>query len=501
MTRIKRGLGSVPAMNRPLRERLQSCVTLALLVTLLAGHLAGQDGSVGTPPDEGAPPPFVWRALADPAAAGFDLEGLNAARALAVESKSAAVFAVHRGHVVAAWGDIERRFKCHSVRKSLLSLLYGIAVDGGADATAAVDLDADLAALQIDDRSPLTETEKRARVRDLLAARSGVYHPAAKEPRSMSESRPARGSAEPGAAFFYNNWDFNVAGVVFEQTVGLDVVRAFDRWIAQPLGLEDWRVGDGMFELEPSKSVHPAYAFRLSARDLGRIGWMVACEGRWNRRQIVPAAWVRESTRRHSEFEDGRGYGYMWWVYPAGTLAAYPTLNAHECWAARGTGGQFILVVPSAAFVYVHRGDTDNGQQVRGGAVFGIGEGILAAHDGTAPDEAPATRAVVAEPFEHALPAPEWPTAIALTASQRVAVCGRWFVERGPWFEVYEYAGRLFVRTQDGRELELFASAADAMFSRAGTAKVRVEFSAKDGEVFRSAVLTVRGRSMPAERR
>jgi len=45
----------------------------------------------------------------------------------------------------------------------------------------------------------LTEPEKQATVRDLLEARSGVYHTAYYETQEMYETRPARGGRPPGA--------------------------------------------------------------------------------------------------------------------------------------------------------------------------------------------------------------------------------------------------------------------------------------------------------------
>ena len=74
------------------------------------------------------------------------------------------------GAVVAAWGDVQTRYMCHSVRKSFLSALYGVHVSQGN-----MDLNKTLAELNIDDRPPLTDAEKRARVVDLLASRSGVW--------------------------------------------------------------------------------------------------------------------------------------------------------------------------------------------------------------------------------------------------------------------------------------------------------------------------------------
>jgi len=64
---------------------------------------------------------------------------------------------VHDGAVLAAWGDVERRFLCHSMRKSFLSALYGIHLDQGT-----LRRDATLRELDIDDEPPLTEKERAA---------------------------------------------------------------------------------------------------------------------------------------------------------------------------------------------------------------------------------------------------------------------------------------------------------------------------------------------------
>ena len=85
-----------------------------------------------------------------------------------------------------------------SVRESLLSALYGNAVARGD-----IDLKQSLAELGIDDNEPsLSVEEKTATVRDLLEARSGVYHAALYEPPSMAVRRPPRHSHPPGT-FWY----------------------------------------------------------------------------------------------------------------------------------------------------------------------------------------------------------------------------------------------------------------------------------------------------------
>ncbi|WP_236765545.1 serine hydrolase [Agrobacterium tumefaciens] len=112
---------------------------------------------------------------------------------------------VQDGKVIASWGDISRKVNVASIRKSLLSALYGIAVSEGR-----IDLSSTLADHDIDDKPlALMAAEKEATVRDLLMARSGAYHPAAYETGDMQRNRPARGSHAPGTFWFYNNWDFS----------------------------------------------------------------------------------------------------------------------------------------------------------------------------------------------------------------------------------------------------------------------------------------------------
>jgi len=389
-----------------------------------------------------------WRQYATPAAAGFSSEGLAAVRAYADSVRSAAVLAVHRGHVVVAWGDVARRIPAHSVRKSLVSALYG---------ASGVALDASLGELGIDDDAGLTATEKSARVRDVLAARSGVYLPAAYAPAEQDSARPARGSHAPGTHWFYNNWDFNVAGVIYERVTGMDVYEAFDSLIARPTGMEDYSPEDGFVVLEPGNSRHPAHTFAVSARDLARFGQLYLQEGRWQGRQVVPSAWVHESTTAHSDFGNGTGYGYMWWTYGAGSLGPnYPTLDRYDLYMGRGTGGQAVIVVPGAEFVFVHRGDTENGRPVSGVHVWTIAERILAARD-REPDPSPATMPLTASPFASQLPEPSPPRFLSLGRAALKRLAGSYEVAPGNVVRVFVHDGRPFINVPGQGEAEMFA--------------------------------------------
>ncbi len=315
-----------------------------------------------------------WMRYADPADAGFDAARLRAAEASWTDLPSSAFLVVADGAVVAAWGDVDRRFNCHSVRKSFLSGLYGIYWDRGD-----IELNKTLGDLGIDDDpDPLLETEKHARILDLLKARSGVFHPAAYAGRT--DTRP-RGSEGPGRYFAYNNWDFNTLVTILEQETGDRVFEAFDEHFARPLGMEDWRISDGYYHYERDKSKHPAYPFRLSARDAARFGLLFARGGAWGDERVLSRHWVDRSSALYSIDNDTMGYGFMWWV-----LREPPFLD-HGMFAALGVGNQMIAALPGSDLVIVNRANTFQGEGTPTGALLNLIADVLDARTGESAPE------------------------------------------------------------------------------------------------------------------
>lgn len=298
-------------------------------------------------------PQLRWEQYETPEEAGFSSEKLAETKALYDTLGAAAFLIVYDGRVLASWGDVERRYMCHSVRKSFLSALYGIRVEDGT-----IDLDKTLAELNIDDKDKLTEKEKEAKISDLLKARSGVYHPAAYETAGMKAARPKRGSHKRDTFWYYNNWDFNTLCTIFRQETGDDFFADFKKRIADPIQMEDFRLMDCYYHLEPENSIHPAYPFRMSARDAARFGLLFLREGKWQGKQIISRDWVKESTSIHSHTDNrGGGYGYLWWI-PGGDIKEL------GMYAALGVGSQIIAVIPKANMVIVQRVDTYTGRQV-----------------------------------------------------------------------------------------------------------------------------------------
>ncbi|MFW6206907.1 MAG: serine hydrolase domain-containing protein [Gemmatimonadota bacterium] len=336
---------------------------LVLLLALLAAQTsAAQEVRY---PDED------WLEYTNVEDAGFDRARLDAARQTWEGMSSSAFLVIADGAVVASWGEVERRFMCHSVRKSLLSALYGIYWDRGE-----IELNKTLADVGIDDwPDPLLESERQARILDLLKARSGVFHPAAYAGRT--DSRP-RGSEGPGRYFAYNNWDFNTSAYILMQETGDDVFEAFDQYFGDPLGMEDWRISDGYYHYERDKSRYPAYPFRMSARDLARFGLLFARSGVWDGgERILSEHWVNRSRALYSIDNERVGYGFYWWVYRE------PPFSDHGMYAALGVGNQLVAVLPESDLVIVNRANTYEGESTPTSELMDLIAQVLDARTGT----------------------------------------------------------------------------------------------------------------------
>lgn len=429
-----------------------------------------------------------WLQYARAEDAGFSSAALEEIFVTAEQGRTAALLVVYRGRVLVSWGFVESRYKCHSVRKSFLNGLIGMYVNEGK-----IDLDATLADLGIDDLGGLSESEKQATVRDLIRSRSGVYHPAAKEPRSMKSSRPQRGTHPPGSHFWYNNWDFNTLASILEQRAQVNYFEAFRDRIATPLGMQDFRMRDGFVEFDRSASLYPAHAIRLSARDMARYGQLYLQGGRWQGQQLIPKSWVEESTRVHSQSEHA-GYGYLWWVLEKGSFPKFSEMSAY---LASGVGGQSILVCPDSDMVVVHRGDTDHNRHARFSDAMQLFEMIWAARTGE-PVENPRLEPLHSRPLEGRLEALPDRDFVTLEASQLERLAGRYALSEEVVVGVRAMADRLVIVHPQRGEMDLFPTSATDFYS--WNSNIEAHFQAGDGDQISGVNVSVYGQPMTARR-
>ncbi|MBU8906024.1 serine hydrolase domain-containing protein [Desertibacillus haloalkaliphilus] len=291
----------------------------------------------------------TWLYHGSPEEAGFSSAQLDAAKKYYDSIGSTAAMVIYNGKVLVSWGDVTKKSNIHSVRKSLLSALYGIHVAEGT-----INLQSSLKQLNVSDHMELTEQEKQARVVDLLTSRSGVFLTAGQESWLMRWKRPDREVYPPGSHFYYNNWDFNVLGTIFTERTQRDIFEEFKDRIADPIGMEDYTEDDWFYKFELNRSLHPSYLFRMSARDMARFGQLYLQNGVWEGEQMIPVQWIEESTSVHTPTANAPyGYGYMWWVADSGYFREL------GLYSAIGRYGQSIDIIPSENLVFVHRVDSD----------------------------------------------------------------------------------------------------------------------------------------------
>ena len=315
----------------------------------------------------GPPYPAISWANVKPEDHNWSSEKLNEAWHYAEAIGSGAVLIVDDGVVVGQWGAIDRKWPCYAIRRVFLGALCGVAVAEGQ-----IDLGKSLDQLGIDDLAPsLSGQEKEARVLDLLKCRSGVYHSAAADTPEIKSHRPKPGSHPAGSFWFYNNWDINALGTIYEQATKWSVFTGFDRLIALPLQMEDFDAAhDTRYFRDPS-SLHPADMFRMSARDMARFGLLYLRHGTWaGNKQIIPASWIDQSILPYSQIGSIGGFGYLWWTALNGDFIPFVDLG-DKAFGIEGSHGHYLIVAPALNLVIVHRCADNSGIEDVTRAEFG----------------------------------------------------------------------------------------------------------------------------------
>jgi hypothetical protein len=252
-------------------------------------------------------------------------------------------------NIIFQYGDITyNKGYLASCRKSILAILYGM-YD--------ININKTLEELDIDDKFNLSDIEKSATIKNLLSARSGIYHPASND--GDDKNKPERHSKKPNDIFVYNNWDFNVLGTIFEQETCLTIYDALND-LGQLIEFEDYDLEFNKKQYENRinqdkdhvLSIHPPYHIYLSARDMLKIGKLMINKGKYNKKQIIPEEWIKEITYLHTRKEENSkletGYGYMWWVFDENEHK-----QLHGAYMAQGDRGQSIVVVPKLNLIIV----------------------------------------------------------------------------------------------------------------------------------------------------
>jgi CubicO group peptidase (beta-lactamase class C family) len=350
-------------------------VRRSLLVTPLAAAIAVAVSSLTTsvvsqsPPAAQVFPGATWAKWDRPEDADYNPARLDAVRAWLRVGQTKGLFVAVDGKELFSYGDVAAASKVASVRKSVLAMLYGSYVAQGV-----IDLSKTVVELGLTDVQPFLEVERSATLRHLLMARSGIYLPSGND--ELTSLSPRRGSFSPGAYFQYQNWDFNAAGAAFESLTGKNIYDALESDLARPLGMQDFdrRRQTKVDNLPESR--FPEYEMRLSARDMARLGHLMLRQGRWQDRQVIPAAWVKEITTLVTPVQDLHpgwlsspaqsrrwGYGMLWWVWESENIPGTTTGLYEGAFTAWGAFGQYITVIPVLDLVIAHTVDFEDAER------------------------------------------------------------------------------------------------------------------------------------------
>lgn len=279
-------------------------------------------------------------------------------RHIAEKLNTTGMMIVVGGEVIFEYGDVQNISYIASCRKSVLATMYGKYVEDGT-----IDLSKTVADLDLDDIGGLLAIEKTATIKNILTARSGVYHDASND-GDDADARPPRGSKIPGEYFLYNNWDFNAAGEIFELLTQKNIYRAFYDDIAKNIGMQDFKLSNQKKGGNLSVSKYPAYHFYISTRDMARFAYLMLRNGRWEDKQLVSPQWIKTITSVVTPFneivpdrrKDVLEYGYMWWLFKVDDNPAF-----EGAYTSKGMYGQFMTVFPALDMVIAHK--TDAGQE------------------------------------------------------------------------------------------------------------------------------------------
>ena len=275
------------------------------------------------------------------------------------------------------------RFTSFSMAKTVTAMLIGVAIAEGQ--IRSVD---DLAAAYV---PGLADTEYgRTSLRHLLQMSSGVhfsenYSGADDALRLFIDTVFQDGAGGVAAVKPYNQRDWpagtmfsyasvetHVLGLVLRAAVGRPVADYLHEKIWEPMGAE----ADATWLVDRTGQEVTFCCLNAVLRDYARLGLLLAHDGSWRGRQLIPSAWVNDATRVRDDQPHLRpgtarrfiGYGYQVWILP-GERRMFALLGVH---------GQAIFVDPASRLVLVHtaayKGAADSNVEA-----FALWRGVVAA--------------------------------------------------------------------------------------------------------------------------
>ena len=263
-------------------------------------------------------------------------------------------------------GSPDTANRCFSVTKSVLSALIGIAIAEGKLGGVGDAIERYLPELTASALGALT-------IGHLLQMHSGIRFsegmlPWSDEVKSYyspdcrTAALSARVTDSIGGFFHYNDYHPFLLAMVLERATGESVSAFLERTLWKRIGTQF--SASLSYDSEASRLEHMESGLTACAQDLAKFGLLYLNRGAWLGTQVVPQAWVDESTGPTSARNDpeyfrnyrNRPWGpilssgnyyykYLWW--------GHRLSDSEHDYFAMGVLGQHIYVSPSARVVIV----------------------------------------------------------------------------------------------------------------------------------------------------
>ncbi|TGL21258.1 class C beta-lactamase-related serine hydrolase [Leptospira bourretii] len=247
-----------------------------------------------------------------------------------------------------------------SVSKSVVSLLFGIAID-----KKIID-GVDTSVLSFYPELPVAVDDSKQKItwKHLLTMSSGLaweewrYGFLFSDETRLLWKKDIPGFVfdrkilnPPGTKFNYNGGGTSVLSDILILKTNKSLKELAKEWLFDPLEIQNFE----WVEDQNGRAL-PHAGLRLRPRDMLKLGRLVLNHGYWKGKQIVPKQWLNDSLKFQIDSEvkifrkDGKslGYGYQWW------LGETIYLEKKIPWSlALGNGGQLIFSIPSLDMVIV----------------------------------------------------------------------------------------------------------------------------------------------------